>query len=236
MASTKNNNAQKKQAIGYTRVSTGQQVKEGISLDAQKEKIHAWCDYHGYDLMGVFTDEGISGASMKNRKELERALKVIKKDMAFVTYSLSRLTRSTRDLFDIAEFINKKDADLVSLSEKIDTTSAAGKMVFRMLGVINEFERDQTSERTRLVKQHKKAKGEYNGGFIPYGYKLSDDKKLLIPVSKEQKVIEAAKQLREEGKVLWEIVFSLEKQGYFTRNGKVFTPWQISRMLGEARK
>jgi site-specific DNA recombinase len=225
-----------KQAIGYTRVSTGQQVKEGISLDAQKDKIHAWCEYHGYDLMGVFTDEGISGASMKNRKELERALKVIKKDMAFVTYSLSRLTRSTRDLFDIADFINKKDADLVSLSEKIDTTSAAGKMVFRMLGVINEFERDQTSERTRLVKQHKKAKNEYNGGFIPYGYKLAEDNRMLVLIPKEQKVIKIAKQLREEGKVLWEIIFELEKQGHFSRSGKLFTPMQISRMLGEARR
>ncbi len=225
-----------KLAIGYTRVSTGQQVREGMSLEAQKDKIHQWCKFHGYDLMGIFTDEGISGASMKNRKELEHALKIVKKDMAFVTYSLSRLTRSTRDLYDIADKLEKKEADLVSLSEKIDTTTAVGKMVFRILGVLNEFERDQTSERTRLVKELKRSRHEYNGGFIPYGYKLSEDKKLLVPVTKEQKVIKLAKQLREEGKVLWEIIFELEKQRYFSRTSRNFEPKQISRMLGEARK
>ena len=63
----------------------------------------------------------------------------------------------------IAERLEKAGADLVSLTEKIDTTSAAGKMVFRMLAVMAEFERDLVSERTRAAMSHKKSKGEVIG-------------------------------------------------------------------------
>jgi site-specific DNA recombinase len=224
----------KKQAIGYTRVSSGQQAKEGISLDAQKEKIHSWCEYHDYELMGVFTDEGISGAKMKNRKELEHALKVIRKDMALITYSLSRLTRSTKDLYQIADCLEKRGADLVSLSEKIDTTSATGKMVFGILGVINEFERNQTSERTKLVKQYNKEQGVYNGGHIPYGYKLSKCKKKLIKVPEILKIVSFAKELRSAGNTLTAIKQLLTENGYLNRKDKPFDVKQISRILGEA--
>jgi site-specific DNA recombinase len=69
--------------------------------------------------------------------------------MTLVVYSLSRLTRSTTDMLHVSELMEQRGVDLVSLTEKIDTISAAGKMVFRMLSVLNEFERDLVSERTR---------------------------------------------------------------------------------------
>ena len=74
-------------------------------------------------------------------------------------------------VYDVAinERLHKAGADLVSLSEKIDTTSAAGKMVFRMLAVLAEFERDIISERTAGAMQHKRGLGEYTGGLVPYG-------------------------------------------------------------------
>ena len=62
-----------------------------------------------------------------------------------------------RDALAMADALTKKEADLVSLSEKIDTTSAAGTMVFRMLAVLSEFERDQISDRTRFALAHKRA-------------------------------------------------------------------------------
>jgi site-specific DNA recombinase len=69
--------------------------------------------------------------------------------MTLVVYSLSRLTRSTTDMLHVSELMEQRGVDLVSLTEKINTISAAGKMVFRMLSVLNEFERDLVSERTR---------------------------------------------------------------------------------------
>lgn len=129
-------------AIGYIRVSTEQQAEEGVSLAAQKAKIAAWCEINDYELANVFVDAGISGKSMDKRQGLRDALAAVKKGGVLVVYSLSRLARSTKDTLAISEQLGKAGADLVSLSEKIDTTGAAGKMMFRMLAVLAEFERD----------------------------------------------------------------------------------------------
>src|SRR6266581_6504849 len=83
-----------------------------------------------------------------------------------VVYSLSRLARNTTETLELGERLAKAGADLVSLSEKIDTTSAAGKMVFRMLAVLAEFERDQISERTRVAMQHMRCEGKRVGFFF----------------------------------------------------------------------
>lgn len=145
--------------IGYVRVSTEEQVREGVSLEAQATKIRAWAAANNYGQVVIYEDAGISGSSMKKRVGLEQALRVADKGDAFVAYSISRIARSVRDMLDIADRLETQGADLVSLSEKIDTTSAAGKMVFRLLAVFAEFERDVISERTRMALAHLKAKG-----------------------------------------------------------------------------
>lgn len=92
-------------------------------------------------------DAGLSGKRADNRPELQKALDAVTKcSGVLLVYSLSRLARSTKDTLAISDRLEKADADLVSLSERIDTTSAAGKMVFRMLAVLAEFERDLVSD------------------------------------------------------------------------------------------
>ena len=135
-----------KQAIGYIRVSTEKQANEGVSLEAQEAKIVTWCKANGYELVQVYVDAGISGKRMDTRKELLAALASLKKGMALVSYSLSRLARSTKDALAIGEAVAKKKADMVSLTEQIDTTTAAGKMMFQMLSVLAEFERNLVAE------------------------------------------------------------------------------------------
>src|SRR6266478_26241 len=116
-----------------------------------------------------------------------------------VVYSLSRLARNTRETLELGDRLNKAGADLVSLSEKIDTTSAAGKMIFRMLAVLSEFERDQVSERTTFALQHKKAKGEKLGGRVPYGKQLHTDGIHLENDPIEQSTIAVAREMHQVG-------------------------------------
>jgi len=92
----------KAKAIGYIRVSTEDQARDGVSLEAQGAKIKAWSDLNGYDLETVFCDAGISGSRTDNRGGLQKALKSIGKGDAFVVYSLCRLTRSTKDTLEIS--------------------------------------------------------------------------------------------------------------------------------------
>ena len=205
-------------AHGYIRVSTAGQVEDGVSLDAQVAKIRAWADLNGYELGEIFSDAGISGAKA-NRPGLAAALDAVGRGDALVTYSLSRLSRNTAHTLEISAQLEKKGADLVSLSEKIDTTSAAGKMVFRMLAVLAEFERDTVSERTRGAMAYKKANGQRVGS-VPYGKRLADNGTDLIDDAAEQEIIGLVRGLRHNGFTLAAIAAELDKRGFKPRGTK----------------
>ena len=217
-------------AVGYIRVSTEGQVVDGVSLDAQRAKIEAWAVLNDYDLVAVHVDAGISGKSALNRPGLQAALADCRSGSALVVYSLSRLARSTADTLLISDRLNKAGADLVSLSEKIDTTSAAGKMVFRMMAVLAEFERDQISERTAGAMQFKKAKGELVGA-VPYGRSLAADGVSLLDNVEEQAAIAQARELKAGGLSLRKIAVELQRRGFVSRAGTLYQPSQIQRML-----
>ena len=218
-----------KTAIAYTRVSTTGQADEGVSLEAQEAKIQAWCNLHDYALVRTFIDSGISGQRADNRPELQAALAACPKGGALVVYSLSRLARSTADTLAIADRLHKQEVDLVSLSENIDTTSAAGKMLFRMLAVLAEFERDQISERTSSALQHKKTSGELVGS-VPYGYTLAVDGVKLEYNAKEQAVLRLVKELRGSGLSLRKIAARLASEGHKPR-GKMWYASTVSNIL-----
>jgi len=221
-------------AYGYIRVSTEGQANEGVSLDAQRARIAAWCELNGYSLADVFVDAGISGKRADNRPALQAALAAVKSGSALVVYSLSRLARSTKDTIAIGERLEKVGADLVSLSEKIDTTSAAGKMVFRMLAVMAEFERDVISERTTTAMAHKRRQNQRIGR-IPFGFDLAADGVSLVRNEAEQGVIALVNELHEQGNSLRKIAAELTNRGVPTKEGG--TTWKhttVARLLARA--
>ncbi len=218
-----------KQAIGYIRVSTEKQADKGVSLEAQQAKIEHWCKANGYELLKVYVDAGISGKRMDTRKELLAALASLKKGMALVSYSLSRLARSTKDLIEISELVAKKKGDLVSLSEAIDTTTAAGKMMFQMLAVLSEFERNLTAERTSGALQHKKATGQKYTNQTPYGFEAIEGR--LVQVQQEAEVVAEIQAARAGGSTLQAIANSLNGRGIPTKTGKQWAPATIHLLL-----
>lgn len=146
--------------VGYVRVSTEEQAREGVSLAAQEAKIRAWHELNGEGReLVLFRDEGISGARA-DRAGLAGALGACRRGGVLVAYSLSRLSRSTRHTLELAETLEKRGCDLASLSERIDTSSASGRMIFRLLAVLAEFEREQIGERVSMALAHKRSRGE----------------------------------------------------------------------------
>jgi len=206
-------------AVGYIRVSTPGQAKDGVSLEAQAARIRAWCEADGYELVEIRSDPGLSGKRADKRPGLQAALSAAcRLRGVLVVYSLSRLARSTRDAIDIAEQLDKAGADLVSLTERIDTTTAAGKMVFRMLAVLAEFERDLVSERTAAALAHKRSRGERVGD-IPYGWRLADDGVALVPVESEQTIIREIRAMRDQGSSYRAIAEELTRREVPTKKG-----------------
>lgn len=207
--------------FGYCRVSTAGQVADGVSLEAQSERIKAWAAANGYELGGIFTDAGISGKRADNRPGLTAALDAVCKARGvLVVYSLSRMSRSVKDTLTITDKLSRSKADLVSLTEKIDGTTAAGRMMLSMLAVLSQFERDLVAERTKTALAHKKSKSERVSRKIPYGWSLDADGKTLTEVPAEQKVLRLIAELRADGESLRSIASILTGQGVPTRDGK----------------
>lgn len=219
------------QTIGYIRVSTVRQAAEGVSLDAQRAKIEGWAVANDAPLVAVHVDAGLSGGKADNRPGLQKALHAAcKLKAALVVYSLSRLARSTKDAIAISERLHKAGADLVSLNEKIDTTSAAGKMVFRMLAVLAEFERDLISERTSAAMQHMRSQGKRVGA-VPYGFDLDPDGETLHENAIEQSAISMMRANRVDGLSLRAIAEALDKFGIKSKTGKKWTAEVVRGIL-----
>jgi len=219
-------------AIGYVRVSTDGQAMDGVSLEAQQARIRAWCDANGYVLVGLHVDAGLSGGRADNRPALQAALSDTCQHRAvLIVYSLSRLARSTRDTILISERLSKAGADLVSLSEKLDTTSAAGKMLFRLLAVLSEFERDVIAERTKCAMGHLRSQGQRISGRLPYGYDLSSDGQTLVPNPAEQDGLRVILALRKAGKGRRRIAAVLTKRGITTKTGTAWSPQAVGAIL-----
>lgn len=136
--------------IAYIRVSTIEQ-NEQRQIDAmQKYNIEKW-----------FIEK--VSAKDTNRPKLQEMLDYAREGDTVHIHDFSRLARSTKDLLDIVEMLNKKGITLVSNKENIDTSTPTGKLMLTMIGAINEFERTNLLERQREGIAIAKKNGIYKG-------------------------------------------------------------------------
>ena len=188
-----------RKVVGYVRVSTTAQAEEGVSLEAQRERIAAWARSQGLDVAEIFEDAGMSGKRAANRPGLQAALAAACRQKAvFAVYSLSRAARSTTDALAIADRLQRAGADFASLSESLDTTSPAGRMMFTMLAAVAQFEREINAERTRMALGQLRAKGHRVSGLAPYGFTFDTDGRTQ-PVAEELVVVERMAGSRSAG-------------------------------------
>lgn len=220
-----------KRAILYARVSTGKQVRDGVSMEAQRARAEAWATLHGYEVSGVYSDPGVSAKRADNRKGLQKALAAVCEARgALVVYSLSRLARSVPDALAIVQRLEKCGADLVSLTESIDTTTAAGRLIFTVFAAFAAFERELTSERTAGALQHLKATGRKYGE-IPFGKRAEGN--ALVDSPAEMAIRERMRQLRLEGKSWPQVAAVLNAEGIRTKKGRAWSG-QLARKIGLA--
>lgn len=219
-----------RRVIGYARASTMGQVDHGVSMEVQAEKIQGWCAMNGHVLTEIKTDAGLSGGRADNRPALQEALATLRRGDVLVVYSLSRLARSTSDTLLIAEALERRGASLVSLNEQIDSSTANGRMTFRLMAMLNEFEREVIAERTSAALRHLQRQGRYIGGNAPYGWARGEGG-CLVAVPIEQHVLMVVEAMRAEGKSLRAISVALELRGLLNRVGQPFAPTQLHRML-----
>jgi site-specific DNA recombinase len=222
-------------AIGYIRVSTEEQSREGVSLEMQTAKIRAYAELNDIELVGIYGDPGISGKSIKARPGVQAVMDLVarKRIEHVIIYKLDRLARNTVETLEMVEAMDKASVALHGITEKLDTQSAIGRFVVRTLASLAEMERDMISERTTAALQSKKANGQ-RVGEIPFGYALADDGIHLEEDEMEQEIIERIHNLKGKGYSFRGIADELNRDGYQTKKGKSWTHRQVSRILKEA--
>lgn len=182
-------NEEKKKCGLYMRVSTEDQAREGFSLPEQKERLESFCKFKGYEIIDYYEDAGISAKTGNHRPEFERLKNDIKakKVNTIVALKLDRITRSIYDWENLMTFLDENNAYLDCVNDEINTTSANGKMISRLLMSVSQNEIERTSERTKIGMA-----GAIKQGHIPHvaplGYK-HEDKKLVIDYTTKDIVI-----------------------------------------------
>lgn len=209
-------------AVGYCRVSTEEQAREGISLEVQEDKIKKYAELHNLNLVKNIVDEGKSGKDL-NREGINEILSLIKgrEINHIIVYKMDRLTRRTFDLLYLVEEIFKKNkVQFHSITERIDTSTAQGNFFLTIIGAMAQMERDLISERTKAVLHYKIEKGEYVGS-PALGYLASSgDSKLLEIDQREQDTVKRIFYLKRYKKLsLGKIAKELNENDVKTKRG-----------------
>jgi len=141
-----------KQCAIYTRVSTDIQAeKEFSSCEAQEEKIRSFVKSQDHwQIAKVYTDAGYTGANT-NRPALQELLEDIKQNKIdiILAYKIDRLTRSPKDFYQLIEVFDKYQTDFISITERFDTSTPAGRLLRNIMLTFAQFEKELTSERTK---------------------------------------------------------------------------------------
>ena len=172
----------------YTRVSTTMQI-DGYSLDAQKTKMKAFCDYNEYEIAGEYEDAGKSGKSIEGRVSFNQMMEDIKSGKDEVSYvlvfKLSRFGRNAADVLATLQVMQDFGVNLICVEDGIDSSKDAGKLMISVLSAVAEIERENIRVQTMEGRMQKAREGKWNGGFAPYGYSLIDGK---LEVNEEEAV------------------------------------------------
>jgi DNA invertase Pin-like site-specific DNA recombinase len=145
----------------YLRVSTVEQ-----DVTNQRRELEAVAQHHGWRVVAVFSDNGVSGAKGRaERPGLDELMKAVaRRDVDMVAaWSVDRLGRSLQGLLEILVELRAKGVDLYLHRQGIDTTTPAGKAMYQMLGVFSEFEREMIRERVLAGMARARSQGKHLG-------------------------------------------------------------------------
>jgi site-specific DNA recombinase len=223
-------------AIIYSRVSTDEQATKGVSLDAQRERLDAYCRaLFGAAPFAVLSDEGVSGKRLDNRPALQKALGMLAAGEAdaLVVVKLDRLSRSTRDVLDLAERCQREGWELHSISETLNTSTAMGRFALTLLGSLAQLEREQIAERTEAALSHLRASGKKTGGDVPFGWRLVDGGRVERDPEEFAAVLEML-QLQKLGKSGRAIAEVLNARGVTAKRGGQWSSTQVLRAVRNA--
>lgn len=248
MKLTNNADGKPKNFVIYTRCSTDEQaVGDYTTLDAQAHHCKNMMDAFGYELAefgknGVINDDGYSGKDL-NRPGIKSILETVNSKRAFdgiIFFRLDRLTRNPRDLYAMIDLFRERNIDFISVRENLDSSTAIGRVVIGILGLLSAFERELTGERVKASAIARAREGLRVGGTTPLGYKLVKSGQILSNGKQPMKVVLDTKiasklsiiwEMAADNKSLTDIAEELMKRDIYTRNKLVWRKQGVALIL-----
>jgi len=166
----------------YARVSTEEQARHGISIEAQTAALHKWAGENDHVVVGEYIDNGVSARkSPSKRPALQMLLSDIpaKKTELIAFCKLDRWTRNVKGYYQVQEVLDQHRVAWAAIQEDYETITASGRFKVNIMLSVAENEADRTSERIKTVFEHKVELGESLGGRWPFGFMVENKK--LIP-------------------------------------------------------
>ena len=243
-----NKKTEKKRYVIYTRCSTDDQAQgDFTTLDAQAYHCKNMLDAFGYELAdigkkGVVIDDGYSGKDL-NRPGIQMIIDHVRKKAPFdgiIFFRLDRLTRNTRDLYWLIDLFREKEIDFVSVRENLDSSTAIGRVVIGILGILSAFERELIGERVKASCIARVRQGKWVGGNVPFGYKLIPNGDPLPNGKQPHKIIidpEIGPNIRfiwemaAANKSLYDIAHELMRRGIKTPRNKVWRKQTVAWLI-----
>ena len=201
-----------RKALAYFRVSTDEQARSGLGLDAQRLTVTEAAQYRRWEIVAEYVDEGRSGKTMKRPRLLE-ALDALDRGEAdvLIVAKLDRLSRSVLHFAEITERAKRGGWAVVALDVDVDTTTPSGELLVNVLASMAQWEGRMIGERTKDALQAKKARGA----------------RLGRPVIVSLEVRSRIRRERAAGRSLQAVADLLNSEGITTPTGR---PWQKSRV------
>lgn len=211
---------------------------QGLGIEAQRTALKQWCEQQGVTAVGVFTDEGISGAAdLERRPGLLRALDALSESRAGVLLvaKRDRIARDTLMAAMIERLVERAGGRVVTANGAGNGTGPEALLMRRMIDAFSEYERSLIRARTRAALAVKKAKGERVGD-PPYGMQVAADGCHLEPHPMEQLAVQLAADYRREGLSYRAIGERLVDAGHNPRRGGAWHTQTVARLVGRAHE
>ena len=225
-------------AVGYLRVSTEDQAREGFSLDAQRARIRAYCAAKGYTLLREFVDDGFSGRTT-NRPAFQDLMRSVRDGIpadgrnervdAVVVARFDRLNRNLYDFLATQREMQRHKVHFASVDETVDTRGPFGRFFVQVIAAFAELESGIIGERVRHGMRQKALQGGFNGMSAPYGYDVHEGGLALNDA--EAAVVRRICAWRRRGRSFAWIAEALNRDGVPTKKGKAWTTRQLFRIV-----